>query len=184
MSRPATRHAAAATVGALLLSGVLAGCGSEAATAPRCTSVTRLALVAQSVPSAAYLPCVVDLPPGWTVTRFEAERGGTTIALLSDRAEGREVDVRLSTRCDVAAATPEPPRTVGGRTYLRLRSIAPRYAGMLYDVFPGGCVRYRFDFARGPHIPLMEELFTAVDLVPRRELRLHLREQLGQELDP
>jgi hypothetical protein len=118
------------------------------------------------------------------VTRFEAESGGTRFSLLSDRADGRAVDVRLVGRCDVAGATPVPPRTVGGRTYLRLQRIAPRYTGTLYDVFPGGCVSYRFDFARGPHIGLMEELFTAVDLLPRRQLRLDLREQLGEELDP
>ena len=40
-------------------------------------------------------------------------------------------------------ASPEPPRTIGGRTYLRLERISPRYTGTLYDVFPGGCVTTR-----------------------------------------
>jgi hypothetical protein len=143
-----------------------------------------MTVVAQSVPSAAYVPCVVDLPTGWQVTRFEPERGGTTFSLLSDRAGGRAVDVELVPDCVVAGATPEPPRTAGGRTYLRLRSLSPRYAGTLYDVFPGGCVRYHFDFARGVHIGLMEDLFATVDLLPRRELRLDVRRDLGEELDP
>jgi hypothetical protein len=185
MTGPALRRRVAAPAAAgLLLAGSLSGCSSVSPTVPTCSAATRLALVAQSVPGAAYVPCLVELPPGWTVTRFDAERAGTTFSLLSDRAEGRTVDVRLADRCRVAGATPEPPRTVGGRTYLRLSSIAPRYAGTLFDVFPGGCVSYRFDFGRGSHIALMEELLTTVDLVPRRQLRLDVREQLGQELDP
>jgi len=53
--------------------------------------------------------------------------------------------------------------------YLRLNAISPRYAGTLFDVFAGGCVQYRFDVDRDPHIPLMEELRDAVALFPRRQ---------------
>jgi hypothetical protein len=182
--RTALRARALVVLAALLVPAGTSGCASAAPSVPGCDAVSRLAVVAQSVPSAAYVPCVVELPTGWRVTHFEAERGGTTFSLLSDRADGREVDVRLAPACDVAGATPEPPRTEGGRTYLRVRRISPRYAGTLYDVFPGGCVRYGFDFARGAHIALMEDLFGAVDLLPRRELRLELRRELGEELDP
>lgn len=167
-----------------LLAAPLTGCGSVDGSVPRCSATTRLALVAQSVPSAAYVPCVEELPAGWTVSRFDARRGETAFALLSDRAEGRRVEVRLIPRCETAGATPAAPRITGGRTYLRLRSIAPRYAGTLYDVFPGGCVIYGFDVARGPHIALLEEAFAMVELLPRRQLRLELRRELGQELDP
>jgi hypothetical protein len=184
MKRAARRRTATSLAGAVLLAASVTACGSALASAPACTASTRLALVAQSVPTAAYVPCVADLPAGWTVTSFAAQDGRTDFSLLSDRAEGRAVDVRLTERCSLAGATPEPPRTVGGRTYLRLDSIAPRYAGTLYDVFPGGCVSYRFDFARGPHIALMEGLLESVDLLPRRQLRLDLRRQLDVELDP
>lgn len=177
-------------LGPLLAAGVVlsgpgfAGCASVTPTVPSCTSVVRLVLVAQSVPSAAYVPCVAELPTGWQVTAFRAERGRTTLSLLSDRAQGRAVQVRLTDGCDVQGATTEPARTPGGRTYLRLRRITPRYQGTLYDVFPGGCVRYAFDFTRGPHIALMEGLFSAIDLVSRRQLRLDVRRELGEELDP
>ena len=63
-------------------------------------------------------------------------------------------------------------------------SITPRYTGTLSDVFPGGCVTYAFDFVRGPHIALMEELGAAVGLYSRRQLRLDLQDRLGVELDP
>ena len=183
MSGRGLRPLTTAFVGCLLLL-TTSGCSSVTDTLPACTSVTRLAVVAQSVPSAAYLPCLRALPTGWESEDFDPTTGGTRFTLLSDRADGRTVDVRLQRHCDVTGASPEPPRTVGGRTYLRLRSISPRFSGTLYDVFPGGCVSYQVDFARGPHIALMEQLQAAVGLVPRRQLRLELRHQLGVELDP
>lgn len=167
----------------LLVTGT--GCGISASTAtPRCTSTQRLALVAQSVPAAAYVPCIKALPQGWRTTGFDARAGSTRITLLSDRSGGRPVDVVLQRTCDLTGATVTTPHADGLRTYVRLASVSPTYAGSLYDVFPGGCVRYRFAFPRGPHIPLMEQLSTAVGLVRRGDLRLDLRRELGVELDP
>ena len=172
-------------LGTLALVLTTASCGITAETAtPDCSSVERLALVAQSVPGAAYLPCVQALPTGWRTTAFDASDGSTRLSLLSDRSGGRAVDVVLEARCDVTGASPSTPRAEGVRSYLRLRSVSGTYAGTMYDVFPGGCVRYRFAFPRGPHIPLMEELASAVHLVRRGDVRLDLRERLGVELDP
>jgi hypothetical protein len=72
----------------------------------------------------------------------------------------------------------------GGRSYLSLSSIDPRYSGTMYDVFPGGCVSYRFDFERGAHVPLMAQLQSIVGFVPRQQLRLDVQRQLGVRLDP
>lgn len=184
MSRPRRAPRAVVLCALLLLAGTASGCASADPKAPGCSEAVRLALVAQSVPTSSYVPCLTELPAGWSVTRFHAARGGTSFALLSDRADGRPVEVRLQRRCATTGASPEPPRTAGGRTYLLLDSISPRYAGTLLDVFPGGCVTYRFDLARGPHLALMEELFATVDLLPRRQLRLELRHDLDLELDP
>jgi hypothetical protein len=182
---PRSRSTVAMAVAAVALLGVASGCSAvETAGAPHCTDPARLAVVAQSVPGAAYVPCLAELPTGWEVTHFEPSSEGTELGLLSDRADDREVAVQFRRYCDVRGASPQPPRTVGGRTYLRVDSILPRYSGRLLDVFPGGCVTYDVDFERGPHIALMEELRSAVSLVPRRELRLRLRHELGQELDP
>jgi hypothetical protein len=162
-----------------------AGCGMTVEAAePRCGAVERLALVAQSVPTATYVPCLQDLPVGWRTTRFEAERGSTRLSLLSDRSGGRPVEVVLSPACDVSGASPARPRADGVRSYLELDTVAPLYAGTAYDVFPGGCVQYAFALPRGPHIPLMEDLDASIGLVPRRELRLDVRERTGAELDP
>jgi hypothetical protein len=168
----------------LLLAVASPGCSSAPIAAAGCTAERRVAIVAQSVPTAAYVPCLEPLPVGWRVTRFEVSKGHTIFGLLSDRAGGRPVEVELQGRCEVAGATPVQPRADGVRTYSRLRSIRPRYTGTLYDVFPGGCLTTRFDFQRGPHIALMEDLGQAVELLPRRQLRLELRHDLGVELDP
>lgn len=184
-TRPGSNGPSAAVLAFVLALGVLVGCSAaETAGAPHCSDIVRLGLVAQSVPSAAYVPCLAEIPTGWEVTHFRPSSDGTDLGLLSDRADDREVEVRFRRRCDVRGASPQPPRTVGGRTYLRVDRINPRYTGRLFDVFPGGCVTYDVDLERGPHIALMEELRSAVDLMPRRELRLRLQRDLGQDLDP
>jgi hypothetical protein len=168
---------------ALAMAFLVPACATVGPSVPECGTTRRLAIVAQSVPTASYVPCLASLAEGWEVTRFDAKSGHTRFSLVPDRGGGRHVDIELAARCDVAGATPEPARSPGARTYLRLNMISPRYAGTLYDVFAGGCVRYRFDFDRGPHIPLMEELRDAVALFPRRQLELALRRTYGVELN-
>lgn len=169
---------------AVLVISFTSGCAGSSATPPDCTSVERLGLLAQSVPSASYLPCITGLPTGWQSADLVVQRGSTQFRLLSDRAPGHPVTVRLQDSCDVSGASPFPPRTAGGRSYLGLQSIRPRYAGTLYDVFPGGCVTYRFDFERGAHIALMAQLQSTVGFVSRPEVRRRLRQLLGIELPP
>jgi hypothetical protein len=172
--------------GALLLAACLlvaAGCATSATAAPRCRPGQRLAIVAQSTPGAAYLPCVDELPPGWRFESFDVDDDGTRFSLRSDRAD-RPVEVSLSSRCDVGGATPVAPRDEGVRTYQRAASVSPRYAGRFYDVFPRGCVTYAFDFERGPHIALVDDLLRMVQLYPLRQLRQELEDELGITLEP
>jgi hypothetical protein len=162
---------------------VSAGCGAEPGRSePRCEPGPRLGILAQSVPDAAYVPCVADLPPGWTFDELDVEDGGANLTLRSDRAD-RDVEVRLVPSCDVADATPIAPSDEGVRTYHLVESIDPRFAGQLIDVFPGGCVVAAYDFERGPHVALVGELQAAVDLFSRRELRQGLEADLGITLD-
>jgi hypothetical protein len=162
----------------------LTGCVSSSDTVPGCDSPLRLAIVAQSVPNASYLPCIRDLPPGWTTAGFDPAQDGTSFLLNSDRSPGQPVTVRLTTACRVGGASPSPARAPGVLTYTRLDSIRPRFAGRMYDVFPGGCVTYSFDFSHGSQIALMEQFKAAVGLYPRQQLRLVLKQELGVELNP
>jgi hypothetical protein len=162
----------------------LAGCTSFSDTVPSCHDPLRLAIVAQSVPSASYLPCLRDLPQGWDASGFDPSRGGTSFHLDSDRSPGQPVTVALTAGCQTSGASPSPARAPGVLTYTRLDSLEPRFAGRLYDVFPGGCVTYTFDFAAGSQIALAEQFESAVGLYPRQQLRLVLKQELGVELNP
>ena len=168
----------------LTAGAALTGCASSDGSVPGCSDPLRLAVVAQSVPGASYLPCIRGLPPGWTTSGFDPTQDGTSFLLHSDRSPGRPVTVRFTATGNVRGASPSPPRAPGVLTYTRLDSISPRFAGTLYDVFPGGCVSYRFDFGSGSQIELMEQFRQAVGLYPRHQLRLVLKQQLGVELNP
>ena len=185
-SRRGGRIWLAAMLGAVLLavSASLAGCATFSHAAPRCDDPLRLAIIAQSVPSASYLPCIRTLPEGWGSSGFDPSQRGTSFLLNSDRSPGRPVVVRLAATCQPGKASPSPARAPGVVTYTRLTSIAPRFAGSLYDVFPGGCVSYGFDFTLGPQITLMEQFEEAVGLYPRQQLRLVLKRELGVEPGP
>ena len=178
------RSTALATLAALAAGALVTGCAGRVGAVPTCVAGPRLATVAQAVPGAAYVPCIDRLAEGWTARGFQVERGSARFTLVPDRSGTRPVEVAFQPTCDVAGAVPTTPRADGVRTSVRLRSISPRYQGTMSDVFAGGCVTYRFDFPRGPHIALMEELGTTTGLFSRRELRLELHRQLGVELDP
>ena len=179
---------AVVTLGA---TATLAGCAASGGTVPAsggtvpgCGDPLRLAIIAQSVPSASYVPCIDGLQPGWETAGFDPTQDGTSFLLNSDRSPGRPATVRLTAACDFSRASPSPPRAPGALTYTRLDSISPRFAGALYDVFPGGCISYGFDFALGSQIALVEQFEDAIGLYPRQQLRLILKQKLGIELSP
>ena len=185
LTLPRRHRAIAAIVGFLVGVPVLSSCsGPVSGAVPKCGAVERVALIAQSVPTTSYVPCISALQPGWSSTDLHTQNGGTRFTLSSDRSPDHPVHVVLTPSCSIGTATPIAPRTPGGRTYLSLNSIDPRYAGTMYDVFPGGCVSYRFDFERGAHIPLMAQLQSIVGFVPRPQLRLDVQRKLGVRLDP
>jgi hypothetical protein len=186
-AQPASRHRAGAIAVAtagVLAAATISGCAAARDAAPRCGDAQRLAIVAQSMPGASYLPCLNELPQGWSASAFNPTQSGTSFVLTSDRAPQQPVRVNLVPGCDVAGASPTPSRADGVLTYTRVTSISPRYAGTLYDVFPGGCVAYHFGFNWGQQIELMDQFKSAIGLYPRQQLRLDLRKKLGVELDP
>lgn len=172
------------TAAALLATGLAtAGCSVAADTSvPRCGATERLAVVAQAVPTAAYVPCLHPLPQGWRAGGFDVRRGSSRFTLTPDRGADAPVELLLTARCTTTGASPARPAAEGVRSSVRVLAVSPSYTGERYDVFPGGCLRSRFSFARGPHIPLLEELAAAVGLVRRRELEVRLRDELDVEL--
>ena len=180
-------HAVLAAMIAAMFAAVtaLTGCAAASSdTAPGCDDPLRLAIIAQSLPTATYVPCLRDLPEGWSSSGFDATQSGTSFLLDSDRSPERPVRVQLTATCRPGIASPSPPRAPGVLTYTRLTSVTPRFTGTVYDVFPGGCVSYAFDFALGSQIALMEQFEGAVGLYPRQQLQLIVKQKLGVELNP
>lgn len=183
--REGSRRWALSAAALLALLPALSACSATSVgVAPSCASTERVALIAQSVPSTSYVPCIDDLQQGWDSSALSVHDGRTRFQLDSDRSPGHPVEVELRASCRIGSATPIAPRTPGGRTYLKLTDIDPRYIGTMYDVFPGGCVSYAFNFERGAHIALMTQLSSAVGFVSRQQLRLDAQDQLGVRLDP
>lgn len=173
------RFAAAVVIASLAVS---AGACSVSDTAmPRCRTDQRLGIVAQSVPGAAYVPCVERLPAGWQFNGLHVTSADTRFSIQSDR-DPRPVHIELQKSCDVRGAVPTEPRAIGVRSYQRTYTIEPRYAATTYDVFPGGCVTTQFNFKRGPHVTLIDEMQQAIGLYSRRELSSGLSKTYGIKL--
>jgi hypothetical protein len=170
-------------VGCALLLAAAAGCGSdvsvgEAAGLPHCappgsSAEGGMVLMAQSVPSARWLPCVRQLPPGWGFASFLPKNGQTELGFDSDRDGAGALTIVLQPSCDVTGATQVPSEQPEMRRYERVTRVTSGFGGERYYVFTGGCVTYRFDL-RGntraePVAAVSEALgFLSRDAVARR----------------
>ena len=129
------------------------------------------------------VPCVEQMPVGWSFAALDVDSGSARFWLDSDRAGLRAVEVELLASCDTQGATIVGADEEGIERHQRLTSLSPTFAGTTYDVFDGGCVAYRYELTSGAHIALHEELHDAVALFPRQVLADELRRDLGLELD-
>ena len=165
-----------ASVALSLTALVLSGCGAARdPTAPNCPGTGRDAsaviLMAQAVPSAAFVPCVSELPAGWTFGGERLRNGRPEFWLDSDRAGFRALTVSLTRTCDVSKAVEVPSETgaLELRRYEEPDALPPTFFGNRYYVFPGGCITYRFTFNRGGAYTQVVEATGALSFVARAE---------------
>jgi hypothetical protein len=166
------RASLAISVVAVLLGG---GCGPVGNPAvPYCPGPDRDAggatvLIAQAVPSAAYAPCIANLPAGWSFGGERIRNERAEFWLDSDRAGYRAVSVSLTATCDISKAVNVPLETTERdvKRYEEPNSLPPRFFGNRYYVFPGGCVTYRFAFSRGGSFAQAVEATQALSFVSR-----------------
>ena len=147
--------------------------------APSCVeeqTAEMLIIEAQSVPSAALLPCVGALPIGWSFETFRVDDRGTTFYLDSDRAGAQAVRVALRRNCELGGSTEVPTDTPGAQQFEKIDALGDRYAGTRYYVFEGGCATYDFDFEGSGRTELAREVSLALDFFPRSELERRLAE--------
>jgi hypothetical protein len=156
----------------VVIMAALSGCTSAGPrAAPFCTNPHEgvFVLIAQSVPDATQLPCVAELPAGWSYAGSQIASSVAKLWLDSDRAGIHAVEVALLPSCDVTGAVKEQPAPdeVATTVYVRPETLEPAFTGERFLVFPGGCIRYLFDFSPGASSALAIEAIEAVSLIPR-----------------
>ncbi|MCW2700764.1 MAG: uncharacterized protein JWQ45_2299 [Blastococcus sp.] len=189
-----------AALPALLVTGLaLGGCsGDTAATIvqPTCASgddgaaSNAVVLIAQSVPSATWVPCLRTPPPlGWAFNSLHARDGRAHFSLDSDRDGQQAIEVGLEKSCDTVGATEIPSDREGMRRFERVTMTTPRFEGERYYVFDGGCITFVFRLGgdngdnRGEPLALATQ---AVGAVSRADLleQVHEESDGRLELDP
>jgi hypothetical protein len=156
------------------VSVILSGCSPQQnASIPFCPGQGRsdavLVLMAQSVPSAAYVPCIAAFPAGWTFAGERIRNGHSEFWMDSDRAGIGALRVILDARCDISKAVEVPPEAGEPlmKRYEEPQVLPPTFSGNRYYVFPGGCITYRFSFVPGATFAQVVEASQALTFVAR-----------------
>ena len=181
-------------VGGALLATVLlvAGCGnggtSVSSEVPACaagdgaTAANGVVLMAQSVPTATWLPCVENVPVGWSFAGLDARSGSSRFWLDSDRDGVHAIEVRLTSGCDTRGATEIPSDLDDLRRFERVTQVSPQYLGRRYYVFDGGCLTFVFTLSgdnRGEPLALATQ---SLGVVSREALAEQVYEASGERL--
>lgn len=169
----------------------LAACGSDTTaitTEPLCPSAGRGAgngtiLMAQSVPTATWIPCIRSaLPLGWNFHHLDARNGDARFWLDSDRDGQLAVEVRLASSCVTAGATEVPSDHEDMRRLERVGRTSPHYAGQRYYVFEGGCLTVNFSLAGDNAGEALAIPSQVVGVVRRDDLRAQVHKSSGGRL--
>jgi len=178
--------------GALVLAAAT-GCGTgvsigEAPGLPHCAPAGNeaeggMVLIAQSVPSARWLPCVRQVPVGWGFASFVPRKGRTDMSFDSDRDGNGALEVVLQATCDVTGSSEVPSEHPEMRRYERVTRVTTGFGGERYYVFTGGCVTYRFNLrgtTRAEPVAVMSE---ALGFISRNTVARRVRETTDGRLE-
>src|SRR5579872_577007 len=166
-------------VPAVLGIGLLLPASTPGVHAPDCGTGHTMILTAQAVPSAAFLPCVAALPPGWTAAGGQIASGQATFGLDFGQAGLQTATITLTATCDLAGARQIPSGQPGMSQFERPVSGS---SDVRYDVFPGGCVTYQFVLASGSSPVVTTTVDSAVAFIPRSQLVGYIRQTEGLAL--
>ena len=78
--------------------------------------------------------------------------------------------ITLTAACDTSGAPQIPSDQPGTRRFEHPLSLRPQFTDLRFYLFPGGCVTYRFHFARGASSLLAIPVDSAVAFMPRTTL--------------
>jgi len=180
----------------LAVSVAVAGCASDTTATtevPNCKqgddgdAANGVVLMAQSVPTASWVPCMATtLPTGWSFHALDARNGVALFWLDSDRDGDHAIEVRLEPSCHSEGATEIPSDREDMRRLERVTMTTPHFEGERYYVFDGGCITVDFTLtgdSRGEGLALATD---AVGAVSRADLQdqVHSESNGRLSLDP
>ncbi|MGY1740834.1 MULTISPECIES: hypothetical protein [unclassified Blastococcus] len=187
------RGTRAAAAGALLLPLLLGGCTRQGASVslemPACAegedehAANGVVLMAQSVPTASWVPCVEAVPQGWHFGGLDARSGSARFWLDSDRDGARAIEVRFERRCDTEGATAVPTDREGLSRMERVTQLTPEFHGRRFYLFEGGCITVVLTLKgeyRGEPLALATR---GIGVVDREVLAAQVRADSGDRLD-
>ena len=143
-------------------------------------------LMAQSVPTASFVPCLEAMPVGWSFADLEARSDSAAFWLDADRYGMRAIEVRLTGSCDTEGATEIPSDRQDFRRLELVTQVSPQYVGRRFYLFDGGCISVLFRLSGREASEALAVATQALGAVPREDLQDLVREKSGGrlELDP
>jgi hypothetical protein len=143
-------------------------------------------LMAQSVPTASFVPCLDALPVGWHFVDLDARNGVASFWLDSDRYGDQAITVRLTATCDTGNATAIRSERQDMSRLQEITQVSPTFVGRLFYVFDGGCMTIDLKLSGGDSAEPLAVATQDLDVVTREELQDQVREETGGrlELDP
>ncbi|MGY1825326.1 MULTISPECIES: hypothetical protein [unclassified Blastococcus] len=139
-------------------------------------------LMAQSVPSATWLPCLEAMPLGWRLAGLVATESSARFWLDSDRDGVHALEVALTASCDTTGATEIPSEREGMRRWEQVGQVSPHYVGTRFYVFDGGCVSVLFRLSGENRAEPLGVATQGIGAVTRDEVRAAVLDQTDGEL--
>ena len=186
--RTATAVLAPALLGTALLVGGCSADGGVSGELPGCATgddagaANAVVLMAQSVPTASWVPCVESVPVGWSFAGLDARSGSARFWLDSDRDGLHAIEVLLTATCDTGGATEIPSDRQDLRRFERVNQVTPHYHGLRYYLFDGGCVTVVFRLAGQNRSEPLALATHSLGVVSRGELAAQVHEESGRRL--
>jgi hypothetical protein len=187
-----------ALTAAVLAPVLLAGCGTVVTAAPvnsdlvACkegddgTPANGVVLMAQSVPTASWVPCLKTMPLGWTFRDLDARNDSASIWLGPTHDPTHAIEVRLTESCSTEGATKVRSERAEMTRLQVVSQVSPDFVGRRLYLFDGGCITVAFDLGGKASSEGLAVATQAFDAVSRDELRELVREESDGrlELDP
>ena len=148
---------------------------------PACGTNNVMILMAQAVPTADAVPCVVAVPTGWDVDAVTVERGRARFRLVApDHVV--EVTLRPPGGCSVDGSDEVPSDELNMRRFERPTQLPPTIRATRTYLASGSCVTYEYRFDNEDDASLLVELDPALGFQPRRELVDRVADRTGLRL--